>query len=226
MRRVRIAKSILKVGLVLFLFPVLYVLVSLITSGITVNNNEKKTDKNKIIYLNTNGIHLDIVIPRNELSTEFLDGVYYEEGENYLSFGWGDEDFYLNTPEWSDLTFSIGFKALFLNSSTLIHLTRYNNKRKNWVEVKLDNEKLEKLIHYIQSSFQTDKANNKIMLLGESYSAKDNFYKANGSYSAINTCNSWVNTGFKQSGLRACLWTPYDFGLLRKYKNNEDQNSN
>lgn len=50
-----------------------------------------------------------------------------------------------------------------------------------------------------------------------SYTTIDNFYKAKGSYSCFNSCNSWVNRGFKRFGLRACLWTPFDFGLLNKH---------
>ncbi|MBL4888255.1 MAG: DUF2459 domain-containing protein, partial [Flavobacteriaceae bacterium] len=46
----------------------------------------------------------------------------------------------------------------------------------------------------------------------------DDFYKANGSFSCLKTCNSWANSAFKESGLKSCFWTPFDFGLINKYK--------
>ena len=49
------------------------------------------------------------------------------------------------------------------------------------------------------------------------YGANNSFYRANGSYSPIKTCNTWVNDGFKESGLKASYWTLFDFGLLNKY---------
>jgi hypothetical protein len=30
--------------------------------------------------------------------------------------------------------------------------------------------------------------------------------------------NTWVNEAFKKSGLKACLWTPFDFILIEKHK--------
>ncbi|REG87882.1 uncharacterized protein DUF2459 [Winogradskyella sediminis] len=58
----------------------------------------------------------------------------------------------------------------------------------------------------------------KIILENQGYSSIDDFYKAKGSYSCFKTCNSWVNSAFKESGLKSCLWTPFDFGLMNKYE--------
>jgi len=56
------------------------------------------------------------------------------------------------------------------------------------------------------------------MLEGSGYGSKDDFYRANSSYSCFKTCNTWVNTAFKESGLKAALWTPFDFGLMGYYE--------
>lgn len=71
---------------------------------------------------------------------------------------------------------------------------------------------------YLQNTFETDKNGMKIILENKGYSSTDDFYKSKGGYSCFKTCNSWVNTGFKESGLKSCLWTPFDFGLLNKYE--------
>lgn len=211
-------KKILLGILSLLLIPVVYIVVSMLLTTITIDPNTIIKQPKKLIYLTTNGVHLDIVIPRNELDSSLLSGLKYNSDDEYFSFGWGDENFYLNTPTWGDLTFSTAFEAMLLNSTTLMHVTRYKEKRANWVKVSVNNIELNNLNRYIQNTFQVERDRMKIILENRGYSSNDDFYKANGSYTCFNTCNTWVNTAFQESGLRSCLWTPFDYGLINKYK--------
>jgi len=210
-------KKILKFILAVLAIPVIYLLISLLLTAITVNKNEVDLSTEKVIFLNTNGVHLDIIMPVSEIGDELIDGLKIK-GEKYLSFGWGDENFYLNTPTWNDLTFKNAFIALFLNSNSLIHLTRYSKKDSKWTEVNLNEKQLSKLNKYILSAFELNENRNKIILENKGYTLYDDFYKARGSYSVINTCNSWANSALKTSGLKSCYWTPFDFGIINKYK--------
>ena len=58
------------------------------------------------------------------------------------------------------------------------------------------------------------------MLQGYTYGNNDQFYEAVGSYSCFKTCNTWTNQALKESKLKACLWTPFDFGIISKYDTN------
>jgi uncharacterized protein (TIGR02117 family) len=162
-------------------------------------------------------VHLEIIIPVNELSTELKEDIEIAPDDKYISFGWGDENFYLNTPTWGDLTLKNAFIALFLKSSALIHLTRWKQVNSSWTKVIIGESELRKLNHYLSMSFKKDENGNKIILNNSGYSNNDDFYKANGSFSCFKTCNTWVNKAFKESDLKSCLWTPFDFGLLNKY---------
>ncbi len=214
----KVIEKIVKWILYLLAIPIAYVIIAFILTEITVDRTEVNTVNNVIIYLNTNGVHLNVVLPKNAIDINLLKDLEFEDSEKYISFGWGDENFYINTPTWGDLTFKNAFTAMFLESMTLIHLTRYKNKKYDWVEVKINKSELDKLNKYILNSFKKDKSGNKIILQGVKYSTNDNFYKANGSYSCFNNCNTWVNSAFKESGLKSCYWTPFDFGLINKYK--------
>ena len=211
----KILKKIFKWFLYFLAIPVIYIIVSLILTTIIIDKKDNTTVCNKSIFLNTNGVHLDIILSRNDIDTKLIKGINQLENENYISFGWGDENFYLNTPTWNDLTFSNAFQAMFLKSSTLMHITRYKHKRNNWVEIRINESELQKLNIYILKTFKKDEYGNKIILDNKGYSEIDDFYKAEGSYSCFKTCNSWVNTGFKESGLKSCYWTPFDFELLK-----------
>jgi uncharacterized protein (TIGR02117 family) len=214
----KLGKRILKWILYLMLIPVLYVVISLILSLITIDRKAESQLSDKTIYLSTNGVHLDIVLPKHNMDSLLLLGLKQELTDRYLSFGWGDENFYINTPEWSDLTLKSAFKAMFLKSSTLMHVTRYRFEQSDWIEIKISEAELRKLNLYLYHTFQVTDNGMKIILENKGYTAIDDFYKAKGSYSCFKTCNSWVNTGFKESGLKSCLWTPFDFGLMNKYE--------
>ncbi len=211
-------KKILRWLLYVLLVPSTYIVVSLILSFITVERKSNHESSNNLIFLNTNGVHLDIIIPVKNIDSSVLDGINYDEKDQYLSFGWGDENFYINTPTWGDLTFRNAFKAMFLKSSTLMHVTRYQQEASDWVEIKVNEAELKKLNQYLLNTFTLTKNGMKTILKNKGYTATDDFYKSNGSYSCFKTCNSWVNIGFKYSGLKSCLWTPFDFVLMRKYK--------
>lgn len=210
-------KKILKYFLYFLLLPTSYLVISLLLSAITIDRKVEQQVSNKSIYLSTNGVHLDVVLTKRDMHPILLADLKRAPSDNYLSFGWGDADFYINTPTWGDLTFKNAFKAMFLKSATLMHVTRYQSKRADWIEIQITEKELDKLNTYLINTFKTNGKGMKMILENQGYSSIDDFYHAKGSYSCLKTCNSWVNSGFKESGLKSCLWTPFDFGLMNKY---------
>ena len=207
-----------KVLIAIIAIPVIYVLVSLLLTYIPIAEKESSVSKPYTIYLTTNGVHADVVLPKELVHPEILDGQIMRDGDRFFAFGWGEENFYINTPTWADLKFSVAFTAAFLKSKTLIHVTRYRTKNKRWIAVPVTKRQLEALNGYILDAF--DRSSGGISLVqGATYTPdRDNFYRAHGNYMFYKTCNSWLNTGLKQSGMKASLWTPFDFGVLRWYQ--------
>ncbi|PKV52680.1 uncharacterized protein (TIGR02117 family) [Aquimarina sp. MAR_2010_214] len=214
----RLLKKILKYIGVILIFPISYLIASLILTYIPVNEKKDSKEKNHTIYLSSNGVHLEIIIAKNDLNIILLNDQLDAPQAQYFSFGWGDKNFYIETPLWADLTFVNGFQALFLNTSTLLHVTRHSSVQEDWVALHINQEQLKKINQYISTTFRLNAENKKIVLPGLGYYKNDDFYEAIGSYTCFNTCNSWVNTGLKQSDIKACLWTPFDFGLLDMHK--------
>jgi uncharacterized protein (TIGR02117 family) len=215
---IKLLKTLAKWILYISLLPVLYLVIALIFSMISVNRNMDEQHREHNIFLTTNGIHLGIVLPISAMKDELIEGLEIAISDKYLSFGWGDKNFYLNTPTWGDLTFANAFRAAFLKSATLLHVTRFKEKQPDWLAINISADALNELNNYLLNSFQLDDNGMKIILSNKGYSNMDDFYFAKGNYSLFNTCNTWVNTGFKRSGIKACLWTPFDFALLRKHQ--------
>ncbi|WP_160114560.1 DUF2459 domain-containing protein [Aquimarina sp. AU474] len=214
----RLTKKILKSIGVVLIIPIAYLIVSLGFSYITVNKNDDLSEKKHSIYIASNGIHLEIIIPKTELNSSILKGITYTEQEKFFSFGWGDKAFYIKTSTWGNFTVINKCKAAFINTPALLHVIRYPSIKNDWVEIKMSSTQIKKMNSYIHDTFRLDANNQKIILPGLGYYKNDDFYEATGNYNCFNTCNTWVNTALKQSKAKACLWTPFDFRLLSLHK--------
>lgn len=207
-------------------FLVLYVVSALLISKISVNSDVSQKDKPIEIFILSNGVHTDIVVPiKNEIK-DWSKEIRFQQIKskdslvNYLAIGWGDKGFYLNTPEWSDLKVSTAFNAVFGLSSSAMHTTFYKKmtERADCKKIKISAEEYQKLVAYISESFTLDSAKNVQWISGYSYGKNDAFYEANGSYNLFFTCNSWANNALKAANQKASLWTVTDTGIFYQYQ--------
>ncbi len=174
----KIFKSILKPFLLLISILLCYVICAFVFSKITIDRKSQNPVSITTIFLSTNGVHLDVILHKKDLSSELLSGIVEVENYQFIAFGWGDENFYINTPTWSDLTFKNAFSALFLKSSSLIHITRYNHLRKDWLKIAVSEKELQHLDKYLRNHFKLDSDGRKVLLTDKGYSRVDDFYKA------------------------------------------------
>lgn len=180
------------------------------------------------IYILTNGVHTDLVLPtKNDLvdwsrEVRFENTIKKDTAMPFIALGWGDKGFYLETPTWADLKFSTAFNAAFALSSSAIHATYYKtmNEGPDCVKIDISKDQYSQLVHYIQNSFGKDeKGHYQNIKSNANYGLNDSFYEAVGSYSLFHTCNTWANNGLKSCGQKASLWTPFDTGIFYHYKN-------
>ena len=138
----------------------------------------------------------------------------------YIAIGWGDKGFYLNTPEWKDLTVSTACIAAFGLGETALHATYYTSvtESDNCRKAHISKEEYERLISYIVKFIQLRNNESILIETDANYGISDAFYEAETTYSLFTTCNTWVNSGLKKSGLPASLWTALPFGILRNYE--------
>src|SRR5690606_12292022 len=137
----------------------------------------------------------------------------------YVAFGWGDREFYENTPEWNDLTPGVAFKALFLDSPAAMHVKfkHYVIEDDHSITIKTTAEQYLALAAYIRESFILDQSGKALNIPELHYELNDTFYHAKGSLTMLNTCNTWTNKALKTAGLRASLWTPFTEGIFYSY---------
>lgn len=209
------------IGLVL-----LYLISSIVLSIIP---TATKTENNPIveIFIRTNGVHSDVVLPVQFDTIDWSKQVRYADTKGkdttmkFVAFGWGDKGFYLNTPTWSDLKFSTAFNAAFGRGGTAMHVTFYRTIAldSTSIRLKISLRQYLLLVKYIQDSFKTNNSGQFIQIKTDAvYGQDDAFYEAKGSYSLFKTCNTWTNKALKACQQKACLWTPFDKGIFYHYK--------
>lgn len=179
------------------------------------------------IYILTNGVHTDLVLPiKNEIidwsqQLKFENTKGKQTDYNFVAIGWGDKGFYLETPTWAELKFSTAFKAAFGLSTAAIHTTYYRTMQEGEDCVKIDISKnqYQRLVHFIQKDF-IKKPNGELTYIPTDavYGNSDAFYDATGSYTLFTTCNSWTNRALKAAGQKASVWTPFDKGIFQQYQ--------
>lgn len=215
-----------KILLGLVVFVVLYLLSALILSNITVNSDDPDPKEEVTVYIKTNGVHTDIVVPIQNEFKDWSEKVQFSHIKSqdstmqYIGFGWGDKGFYLNTPEWADLKFTTAFNAAFYLGTSAMHATFYKHihESESCVKINISKAEYEKLITYIESSFQYDKNGNPLLINATTYGQNDSFYEANRKYHLFYTCNTWANNALKVSDQKAALWTPSDKGIFCHYQ--------
>ncbi|AZB01891.1 TIGR02117 family protein [Chryseobacterium joostei] len=218
---------ILKVLGIILGIVIVYVLLGLLIPYIPVSAKDDGEKKDIPIYIYTNGVHTDIVMPvKNDLQDwslmiPFADTRSKKTDYNYIGIGWGDKGFYLDTPTWADLKFSTAVKAAFWMSDSAMHSTYYYTMKEgdDCKMIMISRSQYKNLIKFVEDKFDRDQ-NGKFMLIPTNavYGDSDAFYDAKGTYSFLYTCNTWSNNALKAAGQKAALWTPSDFGIFQHYK--------
>lgn len=221
----RALRILLKTLLGFVVFVLLYLCCAFLFSRISVNGDFEQPSEGITIFVESNGVHTDIVVPaKSELTdwTKLLPYSDYEDADSsckYIAFGWGDKGFYLDTPTWGDLKFSTAFKAVFFLGSTAMHVTYKNHEPSNPErsrKIVITRDEYRKLITYIRSSFENDSKGNIMLIDHKGYGTHDKFYEAEGTYSFINTCNVWTGKGLRETGVRVGWWTPFDSSVFNE----------
>jgi uncharacterized protein (TIGR02117 family) len=181
------------------------------------------------VYLLKSGPHTDFLIrAKTDVHNWSIDFPYSNNANPdttlpWLAIGWGDKDFYLNTPTWGDLTVRTAVAAATGLGTAGIHASYYFDLPTDRPIVKLHftRNQYMRLCEYIGNTLIADENGKRVLLHPQKPGvnfAHDRYYDAKGTYSMIHTCNTWVNNGLKVSGQRACLWTGFAEGIFYHYE--------
>ncbi len=200
----------------------LFFLACLIGSLIGVNNDWREPDTGVRIFVETNGVHTALVLPKRAAGHDWSALVSANHLANpartgdYLSFSWGHRKFYLETQNWGDIKPSTIGSVLAGSDDTLIHVYHYYRPRagKYARELMISKKQYQQLVKIIEDKFLFN-PDGSVPPPIPGYGDSDVFYEATGHYTIINTCNTWTGDMLATIGVRVGAWTPLAGGVMR-----------
>ncbi|MDX3909041.1 MAG: TIGR02117 family protein [Sphingobium sp.] len=168
------------------------------------------------IYVYTNGVHTGLVMPAVHPLHDWRSRVPASDladprhAAPWLLFGWGERNFYLNTPTWDKVDPLVVLRAAAGSNTTLMHV---DHLQRVWNgpdlrHLVLSPAQYRALTKAIDADFAPGPA-----IPG--YGADDAFYPGRGRYSALRTCNEWTGGKLRGIGVRIGLWTPLSWSVMR-----------
>lgn len=222
MRRAWARRIVIGLGVVLAL-PFLYVLAALLLGLIPANAGWREPAQGITIFVRSNGVHTWIVMPKVTPQFDWrpfappghLRDPRYGWGD-HIAVGYGERNFYLNTPTWSDLTLSTALRAGAGLGDALMHVEHdHGPEAQDWQRpIVVTPAQYRRLAYAVAQGFRRDGAGATVPLIGRGYNDWDVFYEGRGGYSAVLTCNEWTGRMLRAAGVRTGLWTPLEQSIM------------
>ena len=177
------------------------------------------------IMVETNGFHTGFIFPNRAAGIDWhrifppqdlADQRYHPKGATtHVAIGWGERDFYLNTPSWSQLDPMILVRASLGSDQTLVHVYHLRNPMPGYYarELTLSQHDYRRLARSVMASLALPEAGRPKSMPG--YGIDDLFYRGRGHYNLFNSCNAWTGRQLRNIGVRVGIWTPTENDVMR-----------
>ena len=196
------------------LLPVVYLFIVAI-GLVPVNNNFESTPDGIEMYVVSNAIHADIILPRSNPIVDWIQAFANTKFKGdisrmtHVAVGWGDCRFYIETPTWDQFKVSNAANALFLPSDSCIHVTFTRPEYyQDAIPIKVSHKQYHDLVSFINEAFKKDDHGQIIQIQEGAYSTTDAFFEAHGTYHFLNTCNAWTGRALGHAGLTVPWFSP------------------
>jgi hypothetical protein len=154
-------------------------------------------DRARTVYVVHHGaLHTGLTVKRSDIPEGHWPASRDYSGNQYMEVGWGDDDGYRKP-----LTSATATKALMGSRRTVLLAdgfsqairAKYDDPKGTVLAVDLSEPGLALLCDHIQQTYALDEKGAPIRL-GRGW------YRARGTYSAFNTCNTWIAAGLRKAG--------------------------
>ncbi|HMT41186.1 MAG TPA: DUF2459 domain-containing protein [Sphingorhabdus sp.] len=199
----------------------LYFLAAFAGSSIPVNSDWREPDQGIPVFVETNGVHVSLIVPMSAAGEDFSDLIRPEHLSDsniygtHAMIGWGHGRVYRNARTWGDVKSGDIASAIIGSDETTLHIyhvidPRPASHRKRFL---VSQQAYKSIIASIRSTFRlTTGGRSKAY---PAYGANNLFYDSKGHYSAYTTCNEWTGAVLRKAGIRMGIWTPMPGGVMR-----------
>ena len=137
-----------------------YVTAAIALGAIPVNSSFEEAPEGISIYVRTNGVHAELVLPTRAASVDWsaehpsAHMRSLAEPLEWIAFGWGDRGFFARTPTWADLRPGTALMAVSGLGPGAMHVEYIESPRAYKArEIKISAEQYARLVAFIRASF-------------------------------------------------------------------------
>jgi len=189
------------------------------------NRDWRPPDDGITIYVETNGFHTGFILPAQAEGidwhalfppTDLADSRFHATGAtDHVAISWGEREFYLNTPQWTDVNPRNVARAALGSDQTLIHIYHMRRPAEGVYARRLviSFDAYRRLANALLQDVALPDAGRLKPIPG--YGGDDVFYRGRGRYSLINSCNTWTGDHLRAIGVRVGAWTPAEHHVMR-----------
>lgn len=201
---------------VIIIPPLLYLGAAVLLGIFPINHQYHQTSDGIDIFIRANAVHADLLLPMKTGQRDWNARLRDLDAREYLSIGWGDRAFFLETKNWSDLRLDNATLALTGMDSAVLHIASEDRPQisMDTVRIRISCAQYALMIADIDSAFKLDAFGRPIVIAGAHYADNDHFYEASGRYSMFTTCNEWVRGVLATAGIRTSAWAPFSSALM------------
>jgi uncharacterized protein (TIGR02117 family) len=203
-------------GLALLLLG--YGAAGMVGGAIPVNRGWRPPATGVVIYVENNGIHTGLILPKVASGIDWRDVARARDlrdpryaAFDHVAIGWGEQRFFLETPTWWDVRPATIAAAAMGSDATLLHVEHIPAPHGDGDYVRrivLSPDQYARLAAFIRAS---------VAPAGTRYPGYfdyDAFYTGRGHYDAVRTCNDWTGEALRRAGVRTGAWTPFPVTVM------------
>ena len=175
------------------------------------------------IMVETNGTHTSIIVPIVSDTKDWRESFPSASQPRpdgllptHLSIGWGEREVFLNVPTWGDLEAATALRIATVGGEALLRVSHYVRPMasENHRPVRISTAQYRTLVTAIEQALPAMPPGQQRQIYHGTY-VDDAYYEAVGSYTMINTCNTWVGDRLAEAGVEMGMWTPFAGGVMK-----------
>jgi uncharacterized protein (TIGR02117 family) len=192
-------------------------------SLVPVNRGWTEPAQGTTIYLATNAIHTDLIMPVKAQGLDWVqlfpasDFAAPQPQSGWIAFGSGEEHVYLDTPTWWDLKPPTVFAAL-TGGRRVMHVEYVPDPFYAGRQIRLRPEEYRRLWAAVRADLDLNAAGRPKRIDHPGYGPADAFYRATDKANAFHTCNAVAARWLSLAGVKVSSWPPFENGLVWRYR--------
>ena len=197
-----------------------YFAAALVGSLVPANSEWREPDDGVQIFVETNGVHVSLILPMAAVGQDLSDLIRPEHLVNpdlygtHAMIGWGHGAVYRNAQTWGDVRSGDIGSAIIGSDDTTLHVYHLVDPQPSTIRkgFRVNQVQYRTIVAEVRASF---KLNSGRSTAYPAYGPNNLFYDSVGRYSAINTCNEWTGRTLRKAGVNVGAWTPMPGGVMR-----------